>query len=185
MKAFLSKTRASGNTVLQTSLIQAFVIAVNLIFGLFLCFIMFYQTAPATNEMLNFTSYQRLIFCNTNNHTSVVIGFLICLQVACFFQAFRCRKLPDYLNEAMSITYASLITTMAFLVMYPIQYFRKNPQDASQVQVLTVLGNTVVFLFFMYGKKTYFILFQSEKNTKQFFRQKQMQAMELKAKKIG
>ena len=184
VNAFLSKTRASGNEALKTTLTQLFVVVINFIIGISLCVIMFEQTRPASNDRLDFKSYQRLIYCNTDSHTSVVIGFMICVQLACFVQAFRCRNLPGYINEAMSITYATFITTVSFLVMYPIQFSRKNPQDGSKVQVLTLLGNTTVFFIFMYGKKTYFMLFQSHKNTTQFFRGKQMQAMEMKAKRL-
>ena len=102
---------------------------------------------------------------------------LIIIQLCSFIQAFRCRKLPSHLSEAINIVYGSFIVTVSLCVMFPIYFYQKNDENGELVQALVLSGNNLILLLFMYGKKIYIILFCPQKNTKKYFRGKQLQEM--------
>ena len=107
------------------------------------------------------------------------------LQLGSFIQAFRCRNLPNHLNEAMNIVYASFTVTVSFVVMFPICHFQENQEDCETAQMLVLIGNSLVLLLMMYGKKVFIMLLRPQKNTRQYFRRKQMEELAIQAKRIG
>jgi len=99
---------------------------------------------------------------------------MICVQLACVFQAYRCRRLPDYISETMNILYASFITTVFYVVSLPIYLLRRTQQDGEVVHLTVVLVNSLVILLLMYAKKVYVILFKSRLNTRHYFKKKRL-----------
>ena len=174
---FSAKTRVNSNEVLKVKLTQIFTVVINLLVtaSIFTIFT-FSRGLPKPTIELDFINNMRLISCTGGTQITLIISFLICVQLACVFQAYRCRRLPDYLSETMSILYASFITTVFYAVSFPIYFLRRSQQDGEVVQLVVVLVNSFVILALMYIKKVYVILFKSHLNTAHYFKKKRLAA---------
>ena len=64
--------------------------------------------------------------------------------------------------------------------MFPIRYFQENALSKEVVHLVAVVGNNLILLLMMYGKRIYVILFNSEINTKEHNRQEGMKHRENK-----
>ena len=69
---------------------------------------------------------------------------------------------------------------MGFLIFY----LQKSIEIRELVHLFVYLINTWCVVLIMYGYKVYIMLFKKEKNTKQYFRRKQMEAIELNANTV-
>ena len=67
-------------------------------------------------------------------------------------QAFRGRHLPSVMNDGMSLVYASFASIAMLVVMFVIARFQK-PLEKELYQYLTLVINTLVIWFMMYGQK--------------------------------
>eukprot|EP00111_Clytia_hemisphaerica_P007712 TCONS_00022413-protein len=119
---------------------------------------------------------ERIYFCDTSFHGNVVIGFIIAIQFACFVQAFRGRHLPSVMNDGMALVYASFASIVMLIVMFAIGNFQK-PVEKQLYQKLTVVINTFVIWFMMYGQKAIRMLLNPEQNTKRYFQEQRLTEM--------
>ena len=78
------------------------------------------------------------------------------------------------MNEAMSLFYTILITSVSFGVSFPISYFRRRHTDKEFLGVAILTINCYVTLFLMYGRKCYIMLLRPQKNTREYFNKKRM-----------
>ena len=118
------------------------------------------------------TRLLRYKHCSSHFHMNVQISFVLLLQCFCFASAYRGKNLPAIFNESMSLIYASLMTTFGFAVMFPIQYFQKDPFTRSTTSWMLITMNNILFLLFCYGGKMHFIIFKRHKNNASYFQQK-------------
>jgi len=171
---FSAKTRISGDEVFKVKLTQIFTVVVNLMVttSIFV-FFAFRDGLPKPKTTLDYVNNAREVSCTGGNQITFLISFMIFVQLACVFQAYRCRRLPDYLSETMNILYASFITTVFYVVSLPI-YLLRRTQDGEVVHLTVVLVNSLVILLLMYAKKVYVILFKSHLNTRHYFKKKRL-----------
>ena len=133
------------------------------------------QWKPSLLPSLDNTKMTRNLHCSTGFHQNLQIMLLTAYQLMCSAQAYRCRKLPDFMNEAMSLFYTFLITSVSFGVSFPMSYFRRQPVDREFIGVIILLINCYVTLLLMYVKKCYIMIWQPKKNSKEYFNKKRME----------
>jgi len=182
VQVFQSKTRVSYNEMTRTKITQLFIITINVLVGLLIVFTMMENEPSKVGHSLDFYLKIRYQFCLSQWHSNVINFLSLFIQLGCMVQAFRCRSLPDHLNEAMSILYLSFFTVVSGTILFPIYHFQKNEIDASMVHLIVFQSNNLITLLLLYCKKTYIILFRQHLNTTQYFRQQQMKAIEMKAR---
>ena len=175
VKAFNSKIRLTASTFRKTLLTQLFTILILFLINNGCLFISYVQWEPKLNFYLDCTMVQRIHYCNTGVHQNLQILLLTSYQLMCSVQAYRCRKLPDFMNDAMSLFYAILITSVSFGVSFPMSYFRRQPIDKEFVGVIIMLINCYVTLLLLYAKKCYIMLWKPNKNTRDYFQKRRME----------
>ena len=166
--AFCSIVQITGSEAKRTFAVQIFTVLIFLLFNNSVLYVTTIIENPEMNMILDDKNQVRYHFANTGFHLNVIIGFLVLFQMVCLVQSFRGRNLPGPMNDAMSLVYATMVTTMTLLVSFPIGYFR-GIGDKDFLYCLIVASNCVVCVLFLYGKKCYVILFQSHKNTRRYF----------------
>ena len=179
LQAFLSKVLLTTEEVRKTIAGQIFIILFSLIFANGLAGIALVTKSPLSIDM-DESRMLRVHSCQTSFHSSIIIGYTLVMQFACFIQAFRGRHLPSVMNDGMSLVYASFATVVMFVVMYIIVPFQKGV-DKELYQNLTIVGNSLVIFFMMYGQKAIRILAYPKKNTKIYFQEKRLKDMQRQA----
>jgi len=129
---------------------------------------LFQQISPNIIHFKSNVEMIRMYHCNTAHHINFMMVLLIMLQLVCLVQAFRGRHLPGPMNDAMSLVYSTMITTMTFMVSFPIGYFQEV-REKEFVQCIVVVINCLVLALFLYGKKCFIIIWRRHKNTKTHF----------------
>ena len=180
VQAFKAKIKINGSEVLRTKLTQCLVVACNVAVGFMIVIVLLQSDPVRVISTQDFQTMLRIDFCSNEGHLNVVNSFTILIQCACFVQAFRCRNLPHFLNEASTILYLSFSTTVSSLTMYPIYFFQKNKLHAAMVHLLTFQFNNAIILLLFYGRRFYLLLFRPRSNTPRYFRQQQMMAIQMK-----
>jgi len=186
LQAFHSKVRLRHRQVLLTSLKQAAIVVVNILSAIMLLMATLNFKPLEIESVRHDDDLQLKIFCGggMDLHISVQVIYQILLQITCFVPAFRGRNLPNVFNEAMTIIYASFLMNVAFLVLFPIQYFQKEMRYRAMVQWTVLNCNAFSVLFLLYGKKLYLVVFKPEKNTRAYFREQTMHSLTKKARKL-
>ena len=69
--------------------------------------------------------------------------------------------------------------------MFPIQYFQIDPLSKTSIQWLVLLINTILCVTFCYGWKMYLMIFDKEKNTREYVKAKTFELMQSNSKVIG
>ena len=90
-----------------------------------------------------------------------------------------------FLRHHVYLHYGSLDQQNVYHSFYKIIVFLNGGKLVQAMSSLYVLSmNNLCILVLMYGKKMYIILFKNEKNTKEYFRKKQMGNIEMKSKQL-
>ena len=97
-------------------------------------------------------------------------------QLICLVQAFRGRNLPGPMNDAMSMVYLILITTITFAITFPISYFR-DQLDKEFIHFVALTVNSICSVLILYGKKCFSIIVSTKKNTRDHFNKKRFEAL--------
>ena len=87
------------------------------------------------------------------------------------------------MNDGMSLVYASFATIVLFIVMFVIIPFQTFT-DKEIYQNLTVVINSFVIFFMMYGQKAIRMILYPEKNTKSYFQAQRMQEIRQKVDEL-
>ena len=95
LRACLSKIKLTPSEIKQTVSLQIFIVFVLLLISNVLTVILFYGSGTTLSSYVNEQKLERVHFCNTSLHSSIVIAFIMVIQFACFVQAFRGRHLPS------------------------------------------------------------------------------------------
>ena len=174
IKAFTSKIRLNPTEVRRTVAVQILTVFILIASTNFCLLFTLMQIKPEMKSYTNESEMIRFHHCNTHLHQNIQILLLMVFQLTCSTQAYRCRKLPDVLNEAMSLFYTILVTSVSLGVSFPISYFRRYQTDKEFLNMIILIINCYVTLALLYGRKCYIMLFQPAKNTKHYFNKKRM-----------
>ena len=180
LAAFLSSVRVTSGEMKRAAAFQALAIVVFLSITNGLLLTMYKQREPGLAYKIESKDFKdskdqastmvKIVYRNTAFHTDALFVVLIGFQLVCLAQAFRGRNLPSPMNDAMSVVYAILITTLVFAVYFPISYFQSTA-DKESIQLVVTLINCCVYLVFLYGRKLYVVVLRAEKNTRAYFQQ--------------
>ena len=175
LKAFTSKTRLTASEINSTYLIQMFTILILLIITNGCLVVVYFKIKPEIDFQKEDYTMIRYRQCNTLPHQNIQILLLTAFQFVCSIQAYRCRNLPYVMNEAMSLFYAILITSVSFGISFPISYFRRQQRDKEFLGVSILMINCFVTIILLYAKKCYIMLLRPKHNTKNHFHKMRMQ----------
>jgi len=184
LKVFHSNTRATSNKVMKVSLAQIFTVLVSILIACAIIISVLMRHRSEVMQEVDIKSHSRILYCSTGFHTNIVIVYLLCVQITCMFQAYRCRTLSGYLNGVTSVIYTSFVTSLVFTVQFPIYYFQKSVHSREQVQFAAMTTNSLVVLVLIYTKKVFVMVFRRSKNTPVYYQRKSLKVMEMKAREI-
>ncbi|XP_066936461.1 metabotropic glutamate receptor 4-like [Clytia hemisphaerica] len=171
---FASNVRITASEARNTNVTQIFTIVILLFItnvGLLSSYFLNTPQLVSKNDQVSMIRYLK---CNTLSNQNNLIIFLTCCQMICSVQAYRCRALPDVMNEAMSLFYSILVTSVSFGVSFPISYFRQQQIDKEFLGVAVLMINCFVTIFLLYGKKCYIMVFKPRQNTRKYFNNHRM-----------
>ena len=114
--------------------------------------------------------YQKITYCDSSLHIHAQIIYFMALQFLALFKAFQGRKLPSILNDAITIIYATFISTIIYSVMFPIYFFQEKKVNGVKVHWLCLLLSNFMFMVIFYGNRMRIVLFNPNKNTKVYYR---------------
>ena len=137
---------------------------------------LYIQLPPEIRTYVKKSEHLRVHYCNVDSQGQILMAFLLVFQLICLVQAFRGRNLPGPINDAMSMVYLILITTVTFAITFPISYFG-NQLDKEFIHFVALTVNTIFSVLFLYGKKCFIIIFKATKNTRDYFNMKRMQSL--------
>ena len=170
LRAFGSRIKMTKSDIRKALLGEIFFVLVIVLINNLVLFIVVDIAPVQVLEILNESTLERTMHCNTSKHLNILSGFSIFLQCACFIQAFRGRRLPGAFKETMSIVYGSFISVLVFLIMYPIVVFQKDFLMKESVFWITITLNMNLLVMFSYYPRLYVALFQPRKNTVEYSR---------------
>ena len=185
VRAFQAITKASARERVCTQVQQYVTILILVALSCSLMVVSLTNEDVRILEEIDANLYLKYRFCSSQPHMNVQISFALLLQCFCFASAYRGRNLPGVYSEAMPLIYLSLITTLGFAIMFPIQYFQKDPFTRSSVSWSSIIVNDILFLLFSYGGKLYFVVFKKYKNNAAYFHDKTFSEMTKLAKSSG
>jgi len=171
LNACLSKTRLTSESTSRTNIIQAFTVFILIVSVNISLVAALLHTPPGVSSQIDHQNMLRMHFCNTVWHSNMVIGMAVFIQFMGFVQAFRGRHVPSVMNDAVILTFTTLILTLVFIVSYGIEHFRQ-PIDKDVFQLGAVIINTFIISLSMYGQKAVRMLLYPEKNTRSYFQSK-------------
>ena len=177
LNAFMSKVRITLGEMNRTIATQVFSSVVLVLTANSLLCVLYFIKEPRIEFWQDSDKWHRIHYCNTTYHQTYLIAYFTVLQLVCSWQAFRGRNLPGPMNDAISMVYAILFSTATFGVSFPISYFREQG-DVESLQLLVVFVNLFCFVVFFYGTKCFVIVFRPEKNTREYFNKRRMEAMQ-------
>ena len=169
IQAFLSKVPITSKEARKTVSVQIFMNLMTVAISNVLMYIV-HQMKPLFSSYQDESNMVRIHFCDTSFHVFAITGVHMVITIACFVQAFRGRHLPSVMNDGMSLVYASFATIVMFAVMYIIVPFQK-PVEKELYQNLTIVINTFVICFMMYGQKALRMLLYPHQNSKRYFQE--------------
>ena len=153
LSAFLSKIKLTPGEIRKTTGVQIFTISCFLIVSNLLVAVFYRINKPDMVYVEENTDMSRIFQCNTLTKGETALNcFLVVCHLACLVQAFRGRKLPSRtgMNNAMTLVYASLITTTAFGVIFPISIFQSD-RERMFMHGLVLLVNCHIMVMLLYG----------------------------------
>ena len=174
VKAFNTKTRLSTsqkrNAMIMQHSISGFIVLMDSAI-LLLTFVAYPAELVTHIDYMNFT---KRTSCNTHLHTNIQIGLLIIQHSFTMIQAYRARNLPGPFNEAMSIVYSSFIGVASCFITFPIFYLQSDKQIKENIHFLVIPSSQLLVLVAFYGKKVWFVVMESQKNTQHYVRHQMM-----------
>lgn len=191
LSAYNSKIISSASEVRNVIMAEIFLIILSQ--AVALCAILISMLNESPGARTDYASVDEekhtrrwIVHCNTDDEHNIAVAYTVFLKFLCLAQAFRCRKLPSVLNEAMEIVYTCVVAIFFCAIKFIIQVSTKKDEVIKEKVVMVgfVLLNAVIFVF-MYGRKTFLILFRPHQNTKKYFQKEFLRQMQRKAAKLG
>ncbi|XP_037630023.1 taste receptor type 1 member 1-like [Sebastes umbrosus] len=110
-----------------------------------------------------------ILRCDINlKASSAPVVFLLSLCSLCFIFSYMGKDLPKNYNEAKAITFCLLLLILTW-VIFATQYLLYHGKYIQTLNALAVLFSLYSFLLFYFLPKCYIIIFQSYKNTQEYF----------------
>uniref|UniRef100_A0A665T2S9 G-protein coupled receptors family 3 profile domain-containing protein n=1 Tax=Echeneis naucrates TaxID=173247 RepID=A0A665T2S9_ECHNA len=100
-----------------------------------------------------------------NSGPVILLLFLACL---CFIFSYMGKNLPKNYNEAEAITFCLFLLILTWIIFATV-YMLYRGKHIQTVNALAVLSSLYSFLLWYFLPKCYIIIFQSQKNTQQYF----------------
>lgn len=129
-----------------------------------------YSFAPP--EPFNETFWHRekiILTCEVNlKESSGSVILLIFLCLLCFVFSYMGKDLPKNYNEAKSITFCLLLLILTWIICFTVNVLYRG-KYIQTLNAVAVLSSIYSFLLFYFLPKCYIIIFQSYKNTQQYF----------------
>ena len=167
---FNSKLRMTSSQIKKMNVFNLASTLLFVLIGMCIAVVSIIQYPVETILTLQDSDFSKTASCNTGFHNNLQIFYMLLLQILPSVQAFRGRNLPGPFNEALCIVYMTFISIVSYTVMVPIFYFQHSEAQKEIVQFFVLITTNLVQVVLLYGKKTYTILFQKHKNTKQCMR---------------
>lgn len=134
LSAYNSKQVSSVFTVRREKAAEIFVVLLNQAIVLCIVITAFYKD-PAKVLRTGGTydgKVTTVLYCNTMDEHHIAVGYTMFLKVLCLVQAFRCRRLPSVLNEAMEIVYSCIIAIFFCTIKFIINFSTKQDEVIKQ-----------------------------------------------------
>ena len=156
----------------QGNLVQYLTVAFLTIIGMAVCQIMM-TVKPIKPETQQQDGILVLAQCGGSFETIifVIIVYLILIALVCTVYAFKARKLPKFYRETRYTGFAMFTFLLICLMTAPI-YFSQTTWLGQMVSgcILSILLTMAIFLI-LYLPKCHIIIFKSQENTRENFRQ--------------
>ncbi|XP_070825190.1 taste receptor type 1 member 1-like [Chaetodon trifascialis] len=110
-----------------------------------------------------------ILGCDFNLHASAgPVILLLSLCFLCFIFSYMGKDLPKNYNEAKAITFCLLLLILTWIIFATV-YMLYRGKYIPTLKALAVLSSLYSFLLFYFLPKGYIMIFQSYKNTQQYF----------------
>ena len=184
LQAFNSKVLVNRSETKRTTYHQITIVILNMVLttAIFVCSIKMRELKE--KSIRNESTFESVEYCEHGVHIILQIIFLVCLQIACFIPAYQGRNLPSVFNNAMAILYGSFVMVVCSLVFFPVYLFQHDPRDKYIVEHLIFQCFGLIQVGFIYWPKVYILLFQPQKKTKHYLRNKTMKSSVSKAREV-
>ncbi|KAM8753772.1 taste receptor type 1 member 1-like [Acanthopagrus schlegelii] len=119
----------------------------------------------------NETSYPEKIILHCDHKYKMFSGsfvLLVFLCSLCFIFSYMGKDLPKNYNEAKAITFCLLLLILTWIIFATVHVLYRGKYNQT-LNALAVLSSLYSFLLFYFLPKCYIIIFQSYKNTHQYF----------------
>ncbi|XP_028438653.1 taste receptor type 1 member 1-like [Perca flavescens] len=111
-----------------------------------------------------------ILVCDINlKSSSGSVVLLLSLCSLCFIFSYMGKDLPKNYNEAKAITFCLLLLILTW-IMFATVYIRYRGKYIQTLNALAVLFSLYSFLLWYFLPKCYIIIFQSYKNTQEYFK---------------
>ena len=181
LNAYLSKVRLSPDEIKRTLYGQVFIIFMFLLAVNGFLFILLIWKPLRIVEVRDSLTMTRLKIYDKHTHMSIIIGLAMVIQLLCSIQAFRGRNLPNLMNDGIVLTYATFALSVVFGASYAMVYFQQEAEKEI-FQLGAVACNNLIISFLIYGQKAIRMLAYPAKNTRRYYNEQRMQAMQVRAK---
>nr|XP_033503183.1 taste receptor type 1 member 1-like [Epinephelus lanceolatus] len=129
-----------------------------------------YTYAPPKPYHDTLWSHDKIILgCDINvKASSGSVALLLFLGSLCFIFSYMGKDLPKNYNEAKAITFCLLLLILTWIIFATV-YILYHGKYIPTLKALAVLSSLYSFLLFYFLPKCYIIIFQSYKNTQEYF----------------
>ncbi|KAM9350334.1 taste receptor type 1 member 1-like [Symphorus nematophorus] len=127
-----------------------------------------YEPPKPYNEKVLHTG-KIILGCDINLKVySGSLVLLLCLCSLCFIFSYMGKHLPKNYNEAKAITFCLFLLILTWII-FATAYILYRGKHIPTLKAVAVLSSIYSFLLFYFLPKCYIIIFQSYKNTQQYF----------------
>ncbi|XP_040048219.2 taste receptor type 1 member 1 [Gasterosteus aculeatus] len=110
-----------------------------------------------------------IIVCEMNIKASLGPALLlVSLCFLCFIFSYMGKDLPKNYNEAKSITFCLLLLILTWII-FATGFLLYKSKDIQTLNALAILSSLYSFLLWYFMPKCYIIIFQSHRNTQEYF----------------
>ena len=165
--AFGTKVRLSKVDVVISKAVEIFVSVALMVTQAVLCIVCYTQNIPNVEVILNRHDVTRTVKCRNNIYFRAQFIYILTLAFLCSIQAFRARNLPKQFTGTTEIAYSMYVTVVIICIRFPIISSHRIT-DQNFVNAIFIALINIFQLCIRYTRTVYIVIFQQEKNTKQY-----------------
>ena len=170
---FHSSTRHSKKQKLVVRFLEWLVVRTSLLISISLLGLTFYNGIPKPKTIRNDAESIQELTCTNNNHIIIQLVYVLVLVLANGIQAVRARHLPSYFKETTHVIYSSFTSVLLLAALSAIYFTQKSAKTRDVIILASILTMNLLHFSLIYAYKIYIMLFQSQKNTRTSFQEKQ------------